>query len=115
MDMSKHTVFARRPFDYAGKSLDRGQVFELTGQINDEKLLRLGYCAQMEAKTDLYKCDHCGAEFVDIGARGGHVKDRHRASYLTPEEEDEQIDRREKMLNETAPLYLDKTLASQNG
>jgi hypothetical protein len=53
-------AIARRPFDYAGKALDRGQVFELAGSRNDEKLLRLRYVEEWKGKDkDLHECAAC--------------------------------------------------------
>lgn len=103
---------ARWPIGYGEQSLDRGQVFQLGGQVNDEKLIRLGYVLPLERGAERYQCAECGAEFVGIAERTAHGRDRHSGRILSPEEEDRAIDRRERMLQEIAPLNLDKTAAS---
>lgn len=105
--------YARRPHEYMGHQYDRGQVIALQGARNDEKLVRLGYVAEIPKDTVLKECGPCGAKFIDEGARDGHAKERHRKRFLTPEEEDQAEDRREKMLEHVAPLHLDKTKASR--
>lgn len=110
---SKPKHFARRPHEYMGQQYDRGQAMVVQGARNDEKLLRLGYIAEIPKDTVLKECGECGAKFLDEGSRNGHAKERHRERYLTPEEEDAAEERREKMLEHVAPLYLDKTKASR--
>lgn len=100
--------FARRPFDYAGAALDRGQILRLQGARNDEKLTRLGYVAAVESDATTYTCAECGATFIDIATRSGHGQTRHRARPLTPGEEDAHEERQEALLAQVAPLYLDK-------
>lgn len=100
--------FARRPFDYAGAALDRGQILRLQGARNDEKLTRLGYVAAVESDATTYTCAECGATFIDIATRSGHGQTRHRARALTPGEEDAHEERQEALLAQVAPLYLDK-------
>jgi len=105
-------AIARRPFDYAGKALDRGQVFELVGSRNDEKLLRLRYVEEWKGKEkDLHECAACGALFIGGNEREGHYERRHVRVTLSPDEEDRRIDREERMLAEIAPLALDKVAA----
>lgn len=109
-------VWARRGFGYDHElDVDRGQVFKLRGHINDEKLLRLGYVEEFSTSTASYTCAECGMKFVGVLERAGHGKERHRNRNLTPHEEDSQADSRERRENEMAPLYLDKTEASQKG
>jgi hypothetical protein len=106
--------YARRGgFDYAGRPVDRGLVLQLVGALNDEKLVRLGYFAPLEAKAETYQCAACGAEFIGISERTAHGDARHRVRDLTPDEEDAREDRRERIENDMAPLYLDKTKAAQ--
>lgn len=69
--------WARRPFTYDGRELDRGVVIKLTGAKNDEKLLRLGYLAEVDPKAGLSECGRCGAWFHDMSMRDGHGKLRH--------------------------------------
>jgi len=108
-------VWARRHFDYAGRELDRGQVYELVGARNDEKLVRLGFVAEVERKAETWQCSECGAEFVGEAERQGHGQKRHRARVFTPDpdQEDQRAEREERLLDEVAPFYLDKTTASQ--
>lgn len=105
-------VWARRPFQYGDKNLDRGQVFELSGARNDERLLRLGYCEETKRKKgELSECSACGALFVGGNERAGHYERVHVRVNLTPDEEDRRFDRQEKFLEEVAPIYLDKVAA----
>lgn len=97
-------IWAKRPFDYAGKSLDRGQVFEFGGHRNDEKLERLGYVTPVEKKATLHECSACGAQFIGIAERTGHYEKRHVERELTPAQEDSRDEREERRLNEVAPL-----------
>lgn len=118
-------VWARRPLTYCGKMLDRGQVLDLTGAVNDERLTRLGYLEVIKSRTaKTFECGVCGAQFVDEGMRTGHGEKRHRGK-------DEGItavampvgvgmidttgDAEERRLEQVAPLHLDKTEASQKG
>lgn len=112
---TKPRYSARRPFDYAGQSLDRGQVFQLIGAPNDEKLIRLGYVAELPTKAEVFTCGVCGAEFIDMGSRTHHGDKRHRVRELDPREEDLREEREEKQLETLAPLYLENTLASAGG
>jgi len=100
--------WARRPFNYAKEELDRGQIVELVGARNDEKLVRLGYFAPVEKKAETYQCAVCGAEFIGLTERDYHGKKRHSNKKLTPEEEDRQAEKEERMMEELAPLNLDK-------
>lgn len=104
--------WCRRPMGYAGTDLDRGQVFTPVGAINDEKLERLGYMVPLDASIQTHTCAECGAEFTGIGERQGHGDKRHRAASLNPFEEDQRAEREERMLQQAAPLYLDKTAAA---
>ncbi len=111
--MAGSKVWAKRPIGYGSQEIDRGQVFELAGARNDEKLLRLGYIAPFEGKPkDLVECAACGAQFIGGDERRGHYEKRH-VRVLSPEEEDARSDREERFLAEVAPLHLEKTEASQ--
>lgn len=104
---------AKRPFGYGRIAmLDRGQVFELDNQPNDEKLIRLGYVNEFPAGYETYTCAECGSEFVGTSERSAHGRERHVERDLTPQEEEERSDRQERMLAQVAPLNLDKTIAS---
>jgi len=99
--------WARRPFTYAGQELDRGQITELIGARNDEKLVRLGYFAPVEKKAETFQCAVCGAEFVGYAEREYHGNKRHSDKVLTPEEEDRRLEREEKLMEQLAPLNVE--------
>lgn len=108
--------YARRTMTYgpgAGQPLDRGQLLELTGMVNDEKLIRLGYVAQAPKRASIVSCGVCGAEFITDEGLASHGRERHAEKRLTPRAEDERAERRERIENELAPLHLDKTAASR--
>jgi hypothetical protein len=107
--------WARRPFDYGRLSLDRGQVFAPTGSAHDERLERLGYMVPLGRDASTVTCAPCGAEFIGDGERRGHGDKRHRVRSLDPREEDRLVDREERVLEQVAPLYLDKTAATRAG
>lgn len=103
---------ARRPFDYNGKALDYGQVFEMAGAVNDEKLLRLEYVKLFDpVEHDTVICPGCGGEFIGHDAKIDHVRFRHQE--LTAAEEEELIDRREKKLETLAPINFANTIATR--
>ena len=54
-------VWARKTFNYNGSELEQGEVFDLIGARNDEKLLRVGYLE--EVKEEVIHCT-CGKKFV---------------------------------------------------
>ena len=58
--------YARRPFGYTDDLyVDQGQVVELAGAINDEKLTRLGYFEKLTdgaARRARDECGECGAQ-----------------------------------------------------
>jgi hypothetical protein len=131
-----------RTFVYAGKSIDRGQVFKLLGMLNDKRMGDMRYFVSLEPKATLYECPKCGEKFVAMGLRDSHVKRRHIKSAFTPPPApprepgesidmyrnrldewskqvgamaDAQDDREDKIENEVAPLDLTKTAASREG
>lgn len=123
---------ARVPFDYGATALDRGQITTLAGAANDEKLTRLGYLALLDTQATTYQCAQCGAEFVGVHERTAHGDKRHRerrrrmadlrtiadsggggaVTYAIDDEEDREAEREDRMLDQIAPLYLEKTRAS---
>lgn len=115
MSETKGKRVAVRSFlpEYAGKTLDRGQVFEMAGAPNDEILLRLGYVQRVPEKASTFRCRLCSAEFIDQGTRAAHGDKRHVERELTPEQEDEAIEREERSTMSQAPLHMDKTSASK--
>jgi hypothetical protein len=100
---------ARRPFGYGSEMLSPGQVVELGGFLNDEKLIRLGYLEPVKGKVNPLPCRVCGAKFLDDGYRDRHGAKAHGPKPADPREEDAAIEREARLLNEVAPLYLDKT------
>lgn len=118
-------------FGYCGQTLDRGQVVNMQGAANDEKLLRLGYITPVNEKNPkLLECGVCGARFLDDAARSAHGRRRHperarRQASITPSPVvdpgtgepssyiDTEGDREEKQNMEQSPLYLDKTEANR--
>lgn len=62
---------------YAGRELERGQVFELANQLNDSKLLGWNYVRELESKEETYTCK-CGREFLgavtDPATRAHNIK-----------------------------------------
>lgn len=105
--------FARRPFGYGRYGhLDRGRVVELLGAANDEKLTRLGYLEKYDPKAPTSDCGECGERYIGDAERAAHGRERHTPRDLTPLEEDQRQERQERMLDQVAPLYLDKTAAT---
>lgn len=106
-------MVCRVPFDYAGAAYDRGQLIQLQGYPNDERLVRLGYVAALEKGAETYACSVCGGQFIGIRERTQHGDKRHAPKReLTPADEDALADQEDRMLDAVAPLYLDKTTAS---
>jgi hypothetical protein len=111
MALTRH--YARRPFGYSGTQLDRGQIFNYAGLPNDDKLQRLGYSEPLPKGADEYECRYCPAKFIGMAERDSHGRERHASHSLTPHEQDQREEQKERMLNEVAPLHLDKTKASR--
>lgn len=78
-ERDKH-FFALREFAYDDETgvLDRGQVVELRGHVNDAKLVRVHYLAPCHPGQELVQCGNCGALFIDEHARYVHGERRHR-------------------------------------
>lgn len=68
-------AFARRPFSYNGTELQQGEVFELIGAKNDEKLLSMGHCERVLKKTEVLNCT-CGKSLVGEGCYRNHQASR---------------------------------------
>jgi hypothetical protein len=71
--------FATREFGYddVTGTLDRHQVLELAGHVNDSKLVGLRYLMPVEPGQELHTCGECGARFITLGARDAHGDLRH--------------------------------------
>jgi hypothetical protein len=116
--MSESLYYARRSMTYgrpgSEKQVDRGQLLELQGMINDEKLVRLGYVAAAPKRATVVQCGTCGAEFITDEGLAAHGRERHATKRpLSPREEDAQADKKQAMEDEIAPLDLTKTAASR--
>jgi len=109
---STKKYYARRAFDYGPQSLDRGQVFTLGDYPNNERLIRLGYIAEVPRGSDTYICELDGAEFIGEAERRAHGDKITKRAALDPDEQDRFDEREERIANQVAPLYLDKTAAT---
>lgn len=120
IDESK-LYYARRPHGYGKVFKEWGEFVELDPKLNvgpqggNERLLRLGYLAEFDGTdNDLFECSHCHKLFASIMHRNTHGDKVHRRNrVLNPLEEDEAIDKEEARVNELAPIYFEKTIASQ--
>ena len=115
----RRLYFARRPFGYLGTELDREQLCQLAGALNDEKLVRLGYVAEWPEGQKPVECRYCAGKFLTTTGRDAHGRKRHGPDGrgprpLSAHEEDERLEREEARLQEQAPLYLDQTAASRS-
>lgn len=107
---------ARRSMRYgrdAGAPIDRGQLIELSGLINDEKLVRLGYVVQASKGIAIVQCGVCAAKFTTDESLATHGRERHVSRSMTPEAEDKREAARQKLEDEVSPLDLTKTAASR--
>lgn len=58
-------VWARVPFTYGGRQLDKGELFELRNLPRDQQLLGLRYMEYFAVtKHGRYQCPDCGRNFV---------------------------------------------------
>lgn len=111
MSGRKRTKYwARRPFKYAGQNLDRGQVFELIGAINDEKLVRMEYIVELGSRAETYECSECGSQFVEMGMRTAHGNKRHGPRAIDPDKDpeayDRAVEREMRQMEQVAPLNV---------
>lgn len=128
-------------FTYGGRTMDRNQVFELTGLRGDDALLRLGYIEGLKSGTHLETFGACGAQFTEATSAAAHHTRRHTPKVERPlvmegrrpgetkeeyeqrekawrdalvAQEDSQEAREDQQENARAPLYLDQTTASRS-
>lgn len=110
---------ARRSMTYGpgnGFPVDRGQLVELMGLVNDEKLVRLGYVSHASKGIAIVQCGSCGAKFTTDEALATHGKYRHAPTPSSLAEEHRHEKRMEERLareDEMAPFDLTKTAASR--
>lgn len=143
VDATSQRHFARRPLKYDGTWYDRDQLIQLTGQPNDERLVRLGYVLAVESKDakKLSTCNQCGGQFRTVGALEAHGELRHterrnarpQMAPRQPGESDLDYDRRleafrrdvvaaddarddrdERRLESEAPLHWENTSATRD-
>lgn len=119
-------------WDYAGKPVDRGQIVDLQGAINDEKLLRLGYITEVTTSSNsrVLECGECGAKFLQDANRTAHGRRRHPHRERPPEMApgpvqdpksgepsvwiDTEGDKDDRERERETPLYLENTTASRS-
>ena len=114
---TQKSYWARRPFDYSDDvGYDRGEfIGPLGGLTNDEALIRLQYVGEFKSKAAnprLFPCRECGKKFIEEALREMHGRTRHRARTLSPEQAERAEDKEERMLEQVAPLNLERTKAS---
>lgn len=116
-------------FTYFGVDYDRGELLTLMGGMRDTRLIELGYVELVakEAQHLQARCGECGKDFITEYMRDQHGRRRHRTRFgedLDVMEgmathmgaaavRDTTGDREERQLMAEAPLYLEKTKASQ--
>lgn len=113
MVAKKPTHYMRRIMEgqsYAGRLYDVGQVMELVGGGNDDKLIRLGYIAEVPKNAELVQCGQCGAEFIETQFRTMHGNKRHRPAeetvIMSDEQEEALIRTEARKLDQIAPFFL---------
>lgn len=109
---SQKRYYARIPFGYQGKDLDRGQIFNMVGLINDEKLIRVEYAKELNAADPVAHCGVCQAQFISDRLRTEHAKLRHAAHYETEDQWTEALERQQERAMIESPLALHNTAAS---
>ena len=63
-------VWAKKKFTYNGIELEHGQIFEMIGARNDQKLLNLNFCGEVKTRElkekgmQISDCV-CGVSFID--------------------------------------------------
>lgn len=68
-------AIARIPFEYAGKQLDRGEIFETKNAPNDNRLFGLRYMIPFDVVHHERKaCPNCGRAFMSEDTLIGHKK-----------------------------------------
>lgn len=66
-------VFAKIPYVYGGRNLDRGEIFDLRGLRNDDKLVGMHLALVFDSRVHrIRSCPVCGRQFADEHALDGH-------------------------------------------
>jgi hypothetical protein len=129
----QHVYVRRAGYGYGAEGeVDQGQVLTLVGAPNDERLVRLGYLERLPEGAHPVQCGVCARWFLDdryrtrhgdrrhgrragealeVGEAGGHDPTGRAVGALV----DTTGDREEREMERDAPLYLEKTAASQKG
>lgn len=107
---------ATRMFDYGppntpGETLDPGQIVELGGWLNDDKLIRLNLVKKIDGRSKPCQCGKCGKQFAAEFFLSGHGNKRHRG--LTAKEQLDVSIAEDKKMDTVMPLHLDKTAATR--
>lgn len=104
--------YARRPFGYDDLDLDVGQIIELHGCVNDEKLIRLNYLCQIPARTTPMPCRYCGESFIGLQYLNGHGHKRHSGREFTDIQKEDRLEEELQTLETSMPLHVDKAAAN---
>lgn len=111
--MRSDSYWSRGGFGYGKhETTDTGQIVELTGAANDEKLVRLGHFREIEKGTKPVQCGRCGLLFIGDGYLVRHGQRRHSGN-IAPEREDEMLDSAERFAETVAPIMTDRSAASK--
>lgn len=102
--------------EYGGKTLERGQVFELRGLRNDAKLLGQNalqrvYCQPVVKETPLWRCPHCGEQFVGDDVTSAYPQQhlrRNHADEGAAETDQQQVKRPRKRAAPATPEQIEK-------
>lgn len=112
MAARKQKVWAKRPFTYNGVKLARGQVFELIGARNDDKLLGMNYVGEIDGRKTLYEFEDSGIEFIGEAERQAYgdalARREQLKAYgkLDPEMEDRLTEEEIKLADAQNPLIV---------
>lgn len=115
----KTVAMLQNGWSYGGKSRDLGEIFKLTGDLGDERLLRLRYVETYSEKGRRFQCGACGAQFRTENDRADHGNFRHPDRFERESDDDSAAIRRQereekRMLDSIArnPIAFEKTQAS---
>ncbi|MFW9991923.1 MAG: hypothetical protein ACFFD4_07665 [Candidatus Odinarchaeota archaeon] len=84
-------AYAKKTFIYNDEELEPGQVFEMIGGRNDEKLLSFGHAVRVEKRAEVLDC-MCGRSFVGEGNLRVHqMGDKHPKEPLEISDEEPEL------------------------